>query len=108
MAFRAAKVVATLPGTLAASTLYLVRVGAGFDLYVSDSTGSVAHALNLPTGGASVYVGDTEPDSATYKIWVTSTGAIFVWDGEVWFQAGGTGGSSSGSSSGSPLASWVY
>lgn len=48
------KVVSALPGTLTPDTLYMVRVGAGFDFYVSDSTGSVAHqingsAVNLPT-----------------------------------------------------------
>lgn len=45
-----AKVVATLPGTLEADTVYFVRVGSGFDLYVTNHTGTVvAYALN---GGA--------------------------------------------------------
>ena len=35
-----------LPGTLTADTLYAVRVGDGFDLHISDSTGSVAHKVN--------------------------------------------------------------
>lgn len=41
------KVVSTLP-SLEANTVYFVRTGNGFDLYVSDSTGSIAHTLNLP------------------------------------------------------------
>lgn len=44
------KVVSALPGTLAPNTVYAVRVGAGFDLYMSDLTGTTAHALNAPTG----------------------------------------------------------
>lgn len=49
--FQASKVIAALPGTLNADTLYLVRVGEGFDLYCTDSTGSIAHAINS-AGGA--------------------------------------------------------
>lgn len=40
------KEVSVLPETLEANTLYMVRTGVGFDLYVSDSTGSVAHKIN--------------------------------------------------------------
>lgn len=52
MPIRFYKAVASLPGTLTPDTLYMVRTGAGFDLYCSDSTGSVAHALN--GGGGAV------------------------------------------------------
>jgi len=38
--------VASLPATLQPNTMYLVRVGAGFDLYVSDATGSMAYPVN--------------------------------------------------------------
>ena len=50
---RQEKVVSSLPGTLEANTLYYVRVGVGFDLYLSDSTGTVAYLLNpkVPQGG---------------------------------------------------------
>lgn len=47
-AFRAEKIVSALPATLEPNTLYAVRTGAGFDLRISDSTGSIAHALNAP------------------------------------------------------------
>lgn len=40
------KVVSSLPGTLAPNTVYAVRVGEGFDLYITDSTGAVAHRNN--------------------------------------------------------------
>lgn len=40
------KVIAALPSTLTANTLYIVRAGAGVDLYVTDMTGSVAHKHN--------------------------------------------------------------
>lgn len=46
---RVEKVVGNLPSTIEADTIYVVRVGTGFDLYVSDSTGAIAHSLNLPT-----------------------------------------------------------
>jgi hypothetical protein len=42
----ARKEVATLPVTLQANCIYAIRSGRGFDLYISDSTGSVAHKLN--------------------------------------------------------------
>jgi microcystin-dependent protein len=41
-----AKVVAFLPETLAANAIYAVRAGVGFDLYITDTTGAVAHQLN--------------------------------------------------------------
>ena len=47
--FRARKVVATLPGTLDADTIYFVRTGTGFDTYLTDNTGATAHKQN---GGA--------------------------------------------------------
>lgn len=46
MQFRASKIVSSLPVTLEANTIYLVRVGTGFDLYCTDATGSVAHEVN--------------------------------------------------------------
>ncbi|MGM0517893.1 MAG: hypothetical protein ACQER6_09870 [Pseudomonadota bacterium] len=46
--YRAEKVVSSLPDPLEPDTVYYVRTGDGFDMYVSDATGSVAHALNLP------------------------------------------------------------
>ena len=45
---RFAKVVSSLPGTLVPDTVYFVRTGAGFDLRVTDGTGSIAHELNVP------------------------------------------------------------
>lgn len=44
--FVAAKVVASLPDPVTPNTVYFVRAGAGFDLYCSDSTGSIAHKIN--------------------------------------------------------------
>lgn len=55
--FKAAKVVGALPTPLVANTLYAVRVGAGFDLYCSDATGSVAHVLNMPGAESRVDLG---------------------------------------------------
>ena len=50
-AFRAHKLVAALPDPLERNALYLLRAGAGFDLYASDQTGSAAHKLNAGDGG---------------------------------------------------------
>lgn len=44
--FRAEKVVVSLPAVLAPDTVYYVRTGDGFDMYVSDATGAAAHPLN--------------------------------------------------------------
>lgn len=40
------KVVGSLPTTLSKNTFYAVRIGKGYDLYLSDSTGKIAHKLN--------------------------------------------------------------
>lgn len=63
------KVIASLPATLQPDAIYLVRVGAGFDMYVTDTTGAIAYASNGGSGGG----GDTLVsegaliDSATSK-----------------------------------------
>ena len=44
--FIARKVVATLPDPLEPDTLYFVRTGGGFDIRLTDNTGSTAHRLN--------------------------------------------------------------
>lgn len=54
------KVVSSVPSSLDANALYLVRTGAGFDLYVSDSTGSVAYQINS-SGALLNVVEDTTP-----------------------------------------------
>lgn len=44
------KLIHSLPSReeLKPNTVYYVRAGSGFDTYVSDATGSIAHRLNLP------------------------------------------------------------
>ena len=44
------KVVSVLPNPLIPNTVYAVRVGNGYDLYISDSTGAIAHTLNSESG----------------------------------------------------------
>ncbi len=61
------KVIAALPAVLKPNTVYTVRVGAGFDLYVSDSTGSIAHKVNSSGGAVSfvtVTLGEAQEDWA--------------------------------------------
>lgn len=53
--FKAVKQVATLPSPLVADTVYMVRAGDGFDLYVTDTTGAIAHRLNADTIARSVH-----------------------------------------------------
>ena len=43
---RVSKVISALPVILEPDTIYYVRVGAGFDQYVTDSTGAVAFTQN--------------------------------------------------------------
>jgi hypothetical protein len=54
------KVVSSVPASLDANALYLVRTGTGFDFYVSDSTGSVAYQINS-SGALLNIVEDTTP-----------------------------------------------
>jgi hypothetical protein len=44
--FKTHKVISTLPSQLEADSIYAVRVGVGFDLYITDTTGSIAHKVN--------------------------------------------------------------
>jgi hypothetical protein len=78
--FKASKVVSSLPGTLEANTLYFVRTGAGFNIYLTDNTGLLVFQPNSSGGGGSqqVFVQQTRP-SATgpWQWWVTNaTGNI--------------------------------
>jgi hexosaminidase len=50
MIIRFEKIVSKLPTELEPNTIYFVRVGTGFDLYVTDMTGKIANTLNLPKG----------------------------------------------------------
>lgn len=45
------KVISNLPSPLTPNAIYAVRTGEGFDLYIADSTGNVAHKVN--TSGSS-------------------------------------------------------
>lgn len=90
--FRIKKVVAALPSTLTPDTLYVVRVGEGFDLYATDTTGSIAHRVNV---GARIHIGATAPDPSQYALWITLEGNLFAHDGDFWFQVGSGVGSES-------------
>lgn len=58
--FRAHKYVSALPAQLEPSAVYFVRAGAGFDLYVTNETGTVvAYALNTGAAAVPTYVSDT-------------------------------------------------
>lgn len=61
MAMKIEKVVAALPPVLAPNAIYLVRVGAGFDIYVADSTGTTAHTLNSGGLGETVILDGNGP-----------------------------------------------
>lgn len=64
------KVVSSLPSTLVGDTIYLVRVGTGYDQYVTNSTGTIiAYALNSSSSGGS---GSTFTPSRTYTNTTTS------------------------------------
>lgn len=61
------KVVSALPGTLVADTIYFVRVGTGFDLYVTDSTGAIAYQVNQAAGAGETFAGSRWRDSDFYN-----------------------------------------
>lgn len=45
------KVISSLPENLEANTLYFVRTGYGFSIFLTDMTGRFAHRLNAPPQG---------------------------------------------------------
>jgi hypothetical protein len=60
------KVVSVLPATLSADTIYFVRIGTGFDIYVTNSTGTIVgyrtNADSLLQGGLTQIAGLTPAD----------------------------------------------
>lgn len=44
--FKIYKEISTVPSNISSDSMYAVRVGPGFDLYLSDTTGSVAYKIN--------------------------------------------------------------
>lgn len=78
------KVVAALPDPLVPDAVYAVRSGEGFDLYIVDSTGSVAHKVNTTAA--------TSPDGTTTMSWLNgklvrvdypdSSYMILTWSGD--------------------------
>ena len=64
------KVIGTVPPVLEPNTAYLVRTGAGFDLFMTDMTGTVAHTLN--SSGGDVFLRDpdeVDDTDETYFYW---------------------------------------
>ena len=82
--FRIEKNIAALPGTLTADTVYAVRAGAGFDLYITDSTASIAHKVNTTdiseTGPSLTYTSSIltriDYDSGNYKTFTYASGVL--------------------------------
>jgi len=78
------KTISALPGTLTPDTVYFVRVGTGFDLYVTNHAGTVVgYKLNAITGPASstargvVVFGDAIGTAlATAQLLITPDGAL--------------------------------
>lgn len=55
------KALAALPSSLVANALYAVRVGTGFDLHITDSTGLIAYKANGSGDAASNIDGGSAP-----------------------------------------------
>lgn len=73
------KVVSTLPGTLAASSVYFVRVGSGFDIYVTNETGTVvAYPINNAKAGANTDITSIRAAQYVDKVYVNAaaTGTV--------------------------------
>ncbi len=66
--FSAHKVVSALPASLSSSTLYFVRNGAGFDLYLTNESGIViAYPINNNSASGNID-GSTPSSTATSNI----------------------------------------
>lgn len=89
--FKVRKVISVLPDPLEASCLYFVRTGAGFDLYLSNSAGTLAHKINdlLGTGGTSDCT--CPPDGVTTFNWTGDelSSVVFTDNVEVSFTMSG-------------------
>jgi hypothetical protein len=85
-AIKSNKVVAGLPAVLEANSIYYVRVGAGFDIYVTNSSGMiVAYPLNQSAGNPAQMVTVFLPEESTEfrqtinAPAVTPTSVVQVW-----------------------------
>lgn len=75
------KVVAALPSTLVADSIYLVRVGTGFDLYVTNSSGTiVAYPANYQAGSANLSALSGLSGANNKAPYFTAAGAMAVYD----------------------------
>lgn len=101
-----AKVVASLPDPLTADTIYLVRTGAGFDLYCSDSTGSVAHKANDLVGGGGGGGDYTLPVASSSVLGGVKVGDGLEIAGDGTLSALGGGGGSGGGTVNTCRVSW--
>lgn len=84
--FKTTKVISALPSVIEPNTTYWVRSGAGFDLYLSDSTGATAHKINSPpayspspynfaiTGDATLSTTVNQTDNISAPIILSSSG----------------------------------
>ena len=78
MAFLPHKVVAELPGTLQADSVYFVRAGAGVDMYVTNSTPTiVAYRVNGPDNGVYYVAYGTDINTARPNV-----PGMVIWYGE--------------------------
>ena len=86
MGIRIDKVVAVLPALLEPDAVYAVRVGTGFDLYMSDSAGLNAFPLNHPTQ----LITQTGRFDIRPNRWNTNAHPLYGPNKEQWNTASGT------------------
>ena len=84
------KLVAALPANLAADTIYFVRVGTGFDLYVTNHAGTIV-SYTLNSRYQADYYGSPTATGVINATWTKPSWAKYVM---VLIQQAGTGGAS--------------
>lgn len=67
------KEIGSVPNTFGSDSIYAVRTGPGFDLFMTDTTGSVAYKINSETSAMKI-AEDTSDFTAAFNAAISNQG----------------------------------